>query len=91
MDERKRTGAYYRGHEDALDDCPPDYGQGTRERFEDYCDGYRAGLRERQEAESEKRQQLQEDLEAFNQERLAGLWRTGNAQALVVRAQEEAA
>jgi len=53
MDERKRTGAYYRGYTDALEDCPPDYGQGTREEFEDYRDGYRQGLRERQESGGE--------------------------------------
>jgi hypothetical protein len=53
MAERKRTGAYARGYEDAVLGAAPDYGQGTREGFADYCAGYERGLQERREPQEE--------------------------------------
>jgi hypothetical protein len=46
-DERQYGDEYGRGHADALNDCAPDYSQYTAQGFQDYRDGYQAGLEAR--------------------------------------------
>ena len=45
----RRTGAYWKGREDARNGIYPDYSQATTEELLAYRDGYRDGLREKRE------------------------------------------